>query len=136
MHYHRHHRRCGRHRHHTLRPPNHPQPTPTTATIAAIATPFVRCIEIIKNSPSVKTLDITGGAPEMNDQFRPIVEAASAARPDIEIIDRCNLTVLAEPGHEDLPEFLAKHKVGSLLATVHCSPRMRTRGGGSVCVFA
>jgi hypothetical protein len=72
----------------------------------------------------------------MNDQFRPIVEAASAARPDIEIIDRCNLTVLAEPGHEDLPEFLAKHKVGSLLATVHCSPRMRTRGGGSVCVFA
>jgi len=71
----------------------------------------MRCIEIIKNSPSIKTLDITGGAPEMNDQFRPIVEAASAARPDIEIIDRCNLTVLAEPGHEDLPEFLAKHKV-------------------------
>ena len=50
----------------------------------------------------------------MNDQFRPIVEAASAARPDIEIIDRCNLTVLAEPGHEDLPEFLAKHKVAPL----------------------
>ena len=65
--YHRHHRCCGRHRHHTLRLPNDPQPTPTTATIAAIATPSVRCIEIIKNSPSVKTLDITGGAPEMND---------------------------------------------------------------------
>ena len=102
---------------------------PAIATIITTTTtttqPSLRCIEIIKNSPSVTTLDITGGAPEMNDQFRPIVEAASAARPDIEIIDRCNLTVLAEPGHEDLPEFLAKHRVGSL--KFYSNFRMRAR---------
>ena len=60
-------------------------------------------------SPSVRTLDITGGAPELNTEFRFLVEEASAL--DVEIIDRCNLTVLMEPGQEDLAEFLAKHKV-------------------------
>ena len=68
-----------------------------------------RCLSLLRASPSVSTLDLTGGAPELNSQFRFLVEGASTL--DVEIIDRCNLTVLVEPGQEDLPEFLAKHKV-------------------------
>lgn len=69
----------------------------------------VRCIELLKASPSITTLDITGGAPELNSQFEYLVEAASQL--DVEIIDRCNLTVLVEPGKEKLAQFLADHKV-------------------------
>jgi Radical SAM superfamily len=68
-----------------------------------------RCLHLLRNSPAVKVLDITGGAPELNSEFRHLVEQASAL--DVEIIDRCNLTVLLEPGQEGLPEFLARHKV-------------------------
>jgi MoaA/NifB/PqqE/SkfB family radical SAM enzyme len=68
-----------------------------------------RCLELLRASPQITTLDITGGAPELNAQFRYLVEEASKL--DVEIIDRCNLTVLVEPGQEDLPEFLAKHNV-------------------------
>lgn len=68
-----------------------------------------RCIELLKASPSITTLDITGGAPELNSEFRYLVEAASEL--DVEIIDRCNLTVLVEPGQEYLAQFLADHKV-------------------------
>eukprot|EP00434_Breviolum_minutum_P025029 symbB.v1.2.022109.t1/scaffold1948.1/size95323/3 len=69
----------------------------------------------MKNTPSVKVLDITGGAPELNDGFRRLVQGAAALRVEqkreIIIIDRCNLTVLLEPGQETLPDFLAEHKV-------------------------
>lgn len=75
-----------------------------------------RCLELLRVSPSIQTLDLTGGAPELNSQFRFLVEEGSKL--DVEIIDRCNLTVLVEPGQEDLPEFLAKHKV-SALPSVH-----------------
>ena len=50
-----------------------------------------RCIELLDKSPSIKTIDLTGGAPELNDQFRFLVSEASARSK--EIIDRCNLTV-------------------------------------------
>eukprot|EP00617_Octactis_speculum_P015342 CAMPEP_0185763892 /NCGR_PEP_ID=MMETSP1174-20130828/22795_1 /TAXON_ID=35687 /ORGANISM="Dictyocha speculum, Strain CCMP1381" /LENGTH=269 /DNA_ID=CAMNT_0028446189 /DNA_START=99 /DNA_END=908 /DNA_ORIENTATION=+ len=76
-----------------------------------------RCIHIIKNSPSIHTLDITGGAPEMNSQFRRIVRAASKL--GIDIIDRCNLTVLMEPDQEDLVDFLVEHKV-HIAASMPC----------------
>eukprot|EP00752_Nemacystus_decipiens_P009410 g8413.t1 len=80
-----------------------------------------RCIEIIKNSPTVKTLDITGGAPELNEHFRYMVEQGRAL--GLDVIDRCNLTVLQEPGQEDLAEFLAKHKV-HVVASLPCySPK-------------
>ena len=68
-----------------------------------------RCLEVLRASPSVRTLDITGGAPELNSQFRYLVEQASQL--GVEVIDRCNLTVLLEPGQEDLADFLAQHKV-------------------------
>ncbi len=54
-------------------------------------------------------VDITGGAPELNSDFRWLVEQVrSLGR---HVIDRCNLTVLVLPGYDDLPEFLAAHRV-------------------------
>jgi radical SAM/Cys-rich protein len=57
----------------------------------------------------VKILDLTGGAPEMNPHFRYLVDEASKLA--VQVIDRCNLTILSESGYEGLAEFLAKHKV-------------------------
>lgn len=78
-----------------------------------------QALELLKNSKTVHTLDITGGAPEMNPTFRYIVSIARALRPDIKIIDRCNLTVLQEPGQEDLIQFLVDHKV-HIIASLPC----------------
>ena len=69
----------------------------------------VRCIELLDASPTVKTMDITGGAPELCPEFKYLV--TEARKRGIEVIDRCNLTVLEEPGQEDLGQFLAKHEV-------------------------
>lgn len=69
-----------------------------------------RCLEIIASIPTITTVDITGGAPEMNAHFRWFVEEVSALGK--QVIDRCNLTILcANPKYHDLPEFFAKHKV-------------------------
>ena len=57
----------------------------------------------------VKVLDLTGGAPEMNEHFRRLVRAARAQ--DVRVIDRCNLTILGEPGYEDMAAFLAEQQV-------------------------
>lgn len=78
-----------------------------------------KCLELLKNTPSITTLDITGGAPELNDNFRLIVRLAREMRPDVDIIDRCNLTVLHEPGQEDLLEFLKEHRV-HVIASLPC----------------
>eukprot|EP01083_Nonionella_stella_P144337 450503_1 len=63
-----------------------------------------KVIQILERSPSVTTVDITGGAPELNPQFRFLV--TECRRLGLEVIDRCNLTCLYEPGQEDLLEFL------------------------------
>lgn len=84
-----------------------------TAEIAA------QCLELLRTSPSIHTLDITGGAPELNASFRYLVSMARQLRPDIEIIDRCNLTVLQEPGQEDLVDFLKEHRV-KIIASLPC----------------
>ena len=52
------------------------------------------------------TLDLTGGAPELHEGFRDLVRVARAQ--GCKVIDRCNLTILFEPGQEDLAEFLAE----------------------------
>jgi len=79
-----------------------------------------QCLELLKSSPSITTLDITGGAPELNPAFRYLVSCARAMRgEDLEIIDRCNLTVLQEPGQEDLVAFLKEHKV-RVVASLPC----------------
>ena len=58
---------------------------------------------------AISTLDLTGGAPEMNPHFRELVCAARER--DVRVIDRCNLTILLEPGYEDLADFLAAQSV-------------------------
>ena len=65
----------------------------------------------------VKTLDITGGAPELHPQFRELVERARALGK--RVIDRCNLTILEEPGQEDLATFLADSEV-EIIASLPC----------------
>ena len=73
-------------------------------------------IEFLDRS-EVRQLDLTGGAPELNPHFRRLVLAARAR--NIEVIDRCNLTVLAEPGQEDLAVFLAEQDV-EVVASLPC----------------
>lgn len=69
-----------------------------------------KCLEIIASVPSIHTVDITGGAPEMNPHFRWFVEEVSKLGK--KVIDRCNLTIImANPKYRDLPQFFAKHKV-------------------------
>lgn len=65
----------------------------------------------------IKSLDLTGGAPELHPQFRYLVAEARAM--GCEVIDRCNLTILQEPGQEDLAEFLARQGV-SVVASMPC----------------
>jgi radical SAM/Cys-rich protein len=65
----------------------------------------------------VDTLDITGGAPELNPHFRMLVREAHAR--GVRVIDRCNLTIFEEPDQEDLPEFLAAHHV-EVVASLPC----------------
>lgn len=67
----------------------------------------------------IPTIDLTGGAPEMIPDFRYFIERAKAVLPFRHIIDRCNLTILLEPGYEDLAEFLAEKKV-ELIASMPC----------------
>lgn len=75
------------------------------------------CIEVLNNHPQIHTIDLTGGAPEMNPHFRDIVQ--SARELDRHIIDRCNLTILMAEGFESLPEFLAENKV-EIVASLPC----------------
>jgi radical SAM/Cys-rich protein len=78
-------------------------------------------------------LDLTGGAPELSPHFRRLVQGARAA--GVHVIDRCNLTILHEPGQQDLAAFLAAHRV-EVLASLPCYSERdvdRQRGQG---VFA
>ena len=65
----------------------------------------------------IKTLDITGGAPEMHPKFRNLI--TSLSNKSIYIIDICNLTIFFEKGYEDLPQFLAKNNV-IVIASLPC----------------
>jgi len=65
----------------------------------------------------IATLDITGGAPELNTHFRRLVTAARAR--GVKVMDRCNLTILEQPGQEDLAEFLAREQV-EVVASMPC----------------
>ena len=64
-----------------------------------------------------KTLDLTGGAPELNQYFRALVQEARAL--GVKVIDRCNLTILFEPGQETLAQFLADNQV-AITASLPC----------------
>lgn len=66
---------------------------------------------------AIGTLDLTGGAPELHPGFRALVREARAL--GVQVIDRCNLTILSEPGQEDLAEFLAGQGV-EVVASLPC----------------
>lgn len=69
-----------------------------------------RCLEIIASVPTIHTVDITGGAPEMNAHFRWFVEEVTKL--GIKVINRCNLTIImANKKYHDLPDFFKKHNV-------------------------
>ncbi len=74
------------------------------------------CLAAVERGP-IPILDVTGGAPELNPDFRWLV--AEARRRGAHVIDRCNLTILLAPSHEDLPEFLAGHEV-EVIASLPC----------------
>jgi radical SAM/Cys-rich protein len=89
------------------------------------------CVEVLKQNPEIKTIDLTGGAPEMNPHFRDLVVAAR--RLDRHVIDRCNLTILLAKGYEDLPKFLAENQV-EIVASLPCYIEENTdaqRGDGA-----
>ena len=71
----------------------------------------------VLDQSGIRTLDLTGGAPELNPHFRYLVRAARAR--GVHVVDRCNLTVLHEPGQEDLARFLAEQRV-EICASLPC----------------
>ncbi len=74
-------------------------------------------VSILRNSPDLEMVDLTGGAPELNENFLDlIVEARAAGK---RVMSRCNLTVLLLPKHEDLPQFLALNQV-EISASLPC----------------
>jgi len=73
--------------------------------------------DVVAFLPRVRTLDITGGAPELHPQFRSLV--ARARRMGRHVMDRCNLTILSEPGQDDLAAFLAAERV-EVIASLPC----------------
>lgn len=71
-----------------------------------------QCLEVLKTSPSFKIVDLTGGAPEMNPDFRWFVEQIKKTNPSINIIVRCNLTIIrSNKKYYDLPEFFKQHTI-------------------------
>ena len=73
-------------------------------------------IDVLK-ARNIGTLDLTGGAPELHENFRELVTKARAL--GVTVIDRCNLTILFEPGQETLAEFLAEQEV-EIVASLPC----------------
>ncbi|MBI4238704.1 MAG: arsenosugar biosynthesis radical SAM protein ArsS [Deltaproteobacteria bacterium] len=89
-----------------------------------------RLIELLDFSPTIHTVDITGGAPELNPHFRTLV--AAARKRNKEVIDRCNLTVFFEKGQEETVYFLKTHQV-KIVASLPCYSKQNVdaqRGSG------
>ncbi|NEQ43972.1 MAG: radical SAM/Cys-rich domain protein [Leptolyngbya sp. SIOISBB] len=78
---------------------------------------LAQLLEMLDRFPQIRTVDLTGGAPEMNYGFRPLVERSHALGK--EIIVRSNLTIFFEPGFGDLPEYFARHQV-RVVASLPC----------------
>lgn len=90
----------------------------------------VQLVLQVLHTRQIATLDLTGGAPELNPHFKPLVSAARQL--GVRVIDRCNLTILSEPGQDELAAFLAAEGV-EVTASLPCySPANvdRQRGDG------
>lgn len=77
---------------------------------------FEHCLRLASDA-DIQTIDITGGAPEMNPHFKWFVR--ELRQQQRHVIDRCNLTILTAPGFTDLPEFLAEQQV-EVVASLPC----------------
>src|SRR5207249_8179202 len=77
----------------------------------------------------IPTVDLTGGAPEMIPDFRYFIERVKALHPSRHMIDRCNLTILLEPGYEGLAQFLVRHGV-EIIASM---PFLTAENGKAQC---
>lgn len=90
-----------------------------------------KCLEVIDSNPSIHTVDLTGGAPEMNPNFKWLIEELSKRK--VETIIRSNLTILVEGKFKTYPEFLAAHKV-TIISSLPCYTEENTdaqRGDGT-----
>ncbi len=90
-----------------------------------------KCLEVIDATPTIKTVDLTGGAPEMNPEFKWLI--VELAKRNVETIVRSNLTILVEGKFKTYPEFLAQHKV-TIISSLPCYTEENTdaqRGDGT-----
>lgn len=76
-----------------------------------------RLIEILLNNDEITAVDITGGSPELNPNYKRFVKSAVALGK--KVLVRSNLAILTEPGMEDISDFLAKYKV-KIIASLPC----------------
>ena len=77
----------------------------------------IKMIPKVIEANNIKVLDITGGAPELHPKFKQLITEARTL--GVQIIDRCNLTILTEPGYKDMAKFLASNKV-RIIASLPC----------------
>ena len=78
---------------------------------------IIKIIPKVIKANNIRMLDITGGAPELHPKFRQLVKEVRSL--NVEVMDRCNLTILTEPGYENLASFLASNKV-QITASLPC----------------
>ena len=78
---------------------------------------IINLIPKVIKANNIKMLDITGGAPELHPKFKQLVTEVRSL--NVEVMDRCNLTILTEKGHENLASFLASNKV-KIIASLPC----------------
>lgn len=107
----------------------HVEAGPKRTEIMTLTT-IERLLVLLDATPSIHTVDITGGAPELNPHFRTFVSRIRAL--GRKVMDRCNLTVLFEPDQEDTAEFLADNQV-QVVASLPCYSKKnveRQRGRG------
>ncbi|WP_317931215.1 arsenosugar biosynthesis radical SAM (seleno)protein ArsS [Halioxenophilus sp. WMMB6] len=78
---------------------------------------LIELIPEVLAARNIQLLDLTGGAPELHPQFKRLVSQARAL--GVTVMDRCNLTILSEPGQEGLAEFLAEQRV-QIVASLPC----------------
>ncbi len=78
---------------------------------------IIKLIPKVIKANNIKLLDITGGAPELHPKFKQLVKEVRNL--NVEVMDRCNLTILTEPGFENLASFLASNKV-QITASLPC----------------
>ena len=89
-----------------------------------------KCLQVLDENPSIHTVDLTGGAPEMNPHFKWLIEELDSR--NVEVFVRSNLTILVEGKFKSYPEFLAKHKV-TIVSSLPCYTEQNTdaqRGDG------